>query len=132
VPNPNKPERQFLLKNSNEKKFCEISFLLLSSIIIVSCDSEKDDPEIFTHSPNVIYIYADDFGYGELGSYVNKLPSAPWEIYNLENDPSESRNIASEHAGLINKPDQIVTKEHISAHLREWEFVGRNFSTNPL
>jgi arylsulfatase A-like enzyme len=63
---------------------------------------------------------------------VNKLPNSYWEIYDLKNDPTESKNIASEHAGLMKKLCQIVRKEHVSAHLREWEFVGRNFSTHPL
>jgi len=58
-------------------------------------------------------------------------PHEYWEIYDLQKDPTESENIASSHMDMMALFDRIVRKEHVSAHLREWEFVGRNFYTGP-
>lgn len=41
-----------------------LRFLLLCSIIITACTDQKE-----VRKPNVILIFADDLGYGELGSY---------------------------------------------------------------
>lgn len=58
-------------------------------------------------------------------------PHEYWEIYDLERDPAESENLAQSHMDKMELFDRIVRKEHVSAHLREWEFVGRNFYTGP-
>lgn len=62
---------------------------------------------------------------------VRKDPHGPWEIYDLAKDPAETQNIARLHAGLSKKLDEIVRKEHQLTHVREWEIVGRDFSTHP-
>ena len=62
---------------------------------------------------------------------VSKNLHAPWEIYDLTKDPEESKDLASLYPELRQKLDSIVRKEHRSAHIREWEFVGKNFYTEP-
>jgi arylsulfatase A-like enzyme len=54
---------------------------------------------------------------------VRKNPDAPWEVYNLATDPSESLNVATEHPELRARFNEIQQKEHRNAHIREWEFV---------
>jgi arylsulfatase A-like enzyme len=54
---------------------------------------------------------------------VRKNPLAPWEIYNLEADPSESRDVAGEHPELAEQFNIIQQKEHRNAHIKEWEFI---------
>ncbi len=47
----------------------------------------------------------------------------PWELYDLSADPSESKDIASQHPDLLRQLDEIVKKEHRPAHIKEWEFL---------
>lgn len=48
---------------------------------------------------------------------------AAWELYNLEADLPETKNVINSHPELIKQFDEIVRKEHRQATIREWEFV---------
>ena len=48
------------------------SFILFVSIFSLSCDREK-----VVQPPNIIYILADDLGYGELGAYGQEIIQTP-------------------------------------------------------
>lgn len=61
------------------------------------------------------------------GMKANK--DTPWELYNLEADISETRNVAAQHPELIQQFESIVKKEHEQACLREWEFVSPKFKS---
>ena len=50
-----------------------------------------------------------------------KEPGTPWELYNLEEDPYETTDVANEHQALLQKMDEIVREEHHQATIREWE-----------
>lgn len=49
-------------------------FSLCGAGILSGCTPKKDQPErqVKTGKPNVIYLYFDDLGYGELGCYGQK------------------------------------------------------------
>ncbi len=51
--------------------------LLFFSLVLFSCQSPKSGLEVPTKRPNIIYILADDLGYGELGSYGQELIETP-------------------------------------------------------
>ncbi|MEM1326316.1 MAG: arylsulfatase [Bacteroidota bacterium] len=50
---------------------------LLSTLLLSSCQTESTVPQDETRPPNVILILADDLGYGELGSYGQKIIETP-------------------------------------------------------
>ena len=53
-----------------------IAFIL--SILSMSCsDKKKEIPKEKPTKPNIIYILADDLGYGDLGSYGQQKFSTP-------------------------------------------------------
>lgn len=54
---------------------------------------------------------------------VRKDISAPWMIFNLKTDRSESTDVSSEHPELITRFNEIMKKEHQNSHLNEWEFL---------
>ncbi len=46
-----------------------------------------------------------------------------WELYDLDTDPAEQRDLAAQHPALLTRFDDIVKKEHRPAHIREWELL---------
>lgn len=54
---------------------------------------------------------------------MKKNPNAPWELYNLKEDKQEKQDLSSKYPNIIEKMDEIVHKEHMHPHVREWEFI---------
>ncbi len=54
---------------------------------------------------------------------VEKNPDVPWQLYDLETDRAETRDIAAANPELIKRFKQIAKKEHQHPHVRDWEFV---------
>ena len=55
--------------------YLRIVFVIASIILLVSCSQKSQ--EISVEKPNIIYILADDLGYGELGVYGQQLIETP-------------------------------------------------------
>ncbi|MBD2756809.1 arylsulfatase [Spirosoma validum] len=54
---------------------------------------------------------------------IRKNRKGPWEVYDLSNDEGETTNVAAQHPDLITQFDAIVAREHIPAHINEWEII---------
>ena len=53
--------------------------------------------------------------------------NAPWMLFNLERDRNETYNLANDYPELIQKFNEIVKKEHQTAHINEWEIINPKF-----
>lgn len=104
---------------------------------------------------NVIYIYADDLGCGELGAYGQKkirtphldrlaregmrftqhyasspvcAPSRAMLLTGLHGGHArETTDLAARHPDILARLDAIAAKEHRHPHVREWEFIDPKF-----
>ena len=54
-------------------------------------------------------------------------PAAKWELYDLSNDRSEQKNRAGELPERVSELDQVVEREHVPSHIKDWEFVSPKF-----
>lgn len=54
---------------------------------------------------------------------IRKNPAARWQLYDLENDRSETTDLAAANPALIARFDAIVKKEHRTPHIPEWKFL---------
>lgn len=58
---------------------------------------------------------------------IRKDRNSAWQIFDLSNDPYETRDIASQHPELVRKISEIQQREHQHPHIREWEFLDPKF-----
>jgi len=57
---------------------------------------------------------------------LNKNPQAGWQLYNLEADEKESKDVAAQHPELLTQFDAIVKKEHQTPVRAEWDLFNPN------
>lgn len=56
-----------------------------------------------------------------------RFDSVPWQLFDLQQDPGETKDLAAAHPDITAQMDQIVRREHRPAHIREWEFIDPKF-----
>jgi arylsulfatase A-like enzyme len=56
-----------------------------------------------------------------------KDPKAKWQIFDLNKDIGEKNDIAAQHPEVAKKMEEIVKREHLNAHIKEWEFINPKF-----
>ncbi len=77
------------------------------------------------------FLYWEFYGYGgqvavRMGDWkgvrqnLHKKPNAPWELYNLKDDPNETTDVAAQHPEILKKMKQISKDEHTDSPL--WKF----------
>jgi len=57
---------------------------------------------------------------------LNKNPKAQWQLFNLETDEKESKDVAAEHPEMMAQFDAIVKKEHHTPVRPEWDLFNHN------
>ncbi len=67
---------KIIIMNKLRSNFRFLSLIVLILIFTVSCQSKKQEQKE-NRKPNIIYILADDLGYGELGCYGQKKIETP-------------------------------------------------------
>jgi len=60
---------------------------------------------------------------------VSRNPDEKWAIYNLADDPAETKDLAAQHPELTKKFDEMVNKRTPSHHA-PWNFIGQGRSNN--
>ena len=59
---------------------------------------------------------------------VRKNPKAPWQIFNLKTDISETTDVSAQHPELVKQFDAIQKREHRHSHVKDWEFIDPKFT----
>jgi arylsulfatase A-like enzyme len=54
---------------------------------------------------------------------ILKDPRAPWELFNLADDPYERNELSGKNPAIIRRMEEIAEREHLHAHVNDWEFL---------
>jgi arylsulfatase A-like enzyme len=54
-------------------------------------------------------------------SNLRKNPGAAWELYDLDNDRSETTNLAAQHPDILRQMDAILQREHQPTPVKAWQ-----------
>lgn len=68
-----------MIEETKSKMYtCKFSLLIFVFIAFVSCDIKTDTTKLITEkAPNIIFIFADDWGYGDLGIHGSTFCKTP-------------------------------------------------------
>lgn len=54
---------------------------------------------------------------------VRKNPDSPWELFDIEADRNETKDISAQNPLIIEAIKVIAKREHIHPHVLDWEFI---------
>lgn len=105
----------------------KLLFAIVIIVLFILCSSCASERELEEKKPNIIYILADDLGYGELGSYGQQKIETP----NLDRLAASGMRFTQHYSGApVCAPSRCVllTGKHMgNAHIRgndEWSERG--------
>jgi arylsulfatase A-like enzyme len=61
---------------------------------------------------------------------LRKNPSAKWELFDLDADLHETKDLAASHTDLLHQFDAIVAREHEESAVKNWQFVDKVIMAN--
>src|SRR3546814_17926775 len=105
---------------SNKSKTTGILLAALSFVFLSACSSSKSEQKPL--KPNIIFIMADDLGYGDLGCYGQQIIRTP----NLDHMAAEGMRFTQFYAGsTVCAPSRasLMTGQH-TGHRSEERRVG--------
>ena len=53
---------------------------------------------------------------------MSKNPDSPIELYNLDNDSGEKKNVAVQNPKIVDEMEKIMIKEHSASAIFQFEF----------
>jgi arylsulfatase A-like enzyme len=54
---------------------------------------------------------------------VRKNPDSPWELFNIDTDRNETKDLSTQHPEIVQAIKGIAKREHIHPHVMDWEFI---------
>jgi arylsulfatase A-like enzyme len=102
-----------------------ISFL--PALLGRSAAQKKHDYLYFEYPENGGQVAVRAGNWKGVRTNVREQPRAGWEIYNLSDDPHETKDLSALYPGMAEKFSRIQEKAHQHPHIREWEFVDPKF-----
>ena len=91
----------FKAMTRSKAKFTERLLFLCVASCLAGCSGQSE----MTRMPNIIYIMADDLGYGDIGCYGQKQIKTP----NLDHLASEGIRFTGHYAGhTVCRPSRLV------------------------
>jgi len=73
----------------------KISVAMISGLLVIGAQGQEKTPVVSPSKPNIIYILADDLGYGDLGCYGQKVIQTP----HLDKMAAEGMRFTRHYAG---------------------------------
>ena len=119
---------------TSASKICPSSFFALVCLLLASsgnASQAQDTPEDTTSRPNIIFIMADDLGYGDLGCYGSKLIKTP----RLDRMAAEGIQFRNMYAGCtVCAPSRsvLMTGQHMGHTFVRGNAGGADMTTQTL
>ncbi len=104
----------------------KLKYLLLMAVVMGCSNNKSEDTTSESQLPNIVYILADDLGYGDLGSYGQKVIKTP----NIDQLAADGILFTNHYAGSsVCAPSRasLMTGKHTGQ-----SYVRGNYETGPM